>query len=85
MGREGEVADNAYQARQDPAVLTAVEFTEVHSSLHDHRTHLDRSAEGGRRQIDRHGAVQVVAVTLEDLVLLDADQGDGRAAQEVSC
>src|SRR5688500_1236872 len=37
------------------------------------RGHGDVAAERGQGQRDRYGAVQVVAVALEDLVLLDAD------------
>src|SRR6185369_2538010 len=46
---------------------------QVDLGLAAERRYLDRAAERRRGHADRDGAVQVVAVTLEDLVLLDAD------------
>lgn len=37
------------------------------------RRHLDAAAERGQGELDRHGAVQIVAVSLEKFVLLDVD------------
>src|SRR6187431_661554 len=53
------------------AVLGA--FGQVDLGLTAERRHLDRAAERGVGDADRHRAVQVVAVALEDLVLLDPD------------
>src|SRR5262249_34998183 len=50
-------------------------FGQVDLGLSAQGRHLDRAAERGGRECHRHGAVQVVAVALEDVVRLDADLG----------
>src|SRR5688572_25497446 len=53
------------------AVLCA--FRQLDLRLAGQRGHGDVAAERGERQRYRHGAVQIVAVALKDLVLLDTD------------